>query len=173
MPLAACDCLQLQSPWGRIKGTCSSFHKHNGVFSKSGVSQQGSFFSWCFRMVSGWCWQWAPGSSSYGCCNHLWAQPGQLEKGLPTFSFNFCGRGAFLSIFPACHAIQENKKALLTSALFSSYAQALSRLPIKPLPTRQRRQLLRVHLGVHIFSPHPLGETFARSDWGGFIFVLW
>lgn len=68
------------------------------------------------------------------------------------FSFYFCRKE--LSISPPCHAIQENKKALLTSALFSSYMQALSRLSIKPLPTQRRRQAY-AHTSQRTIPPIP------------------
>lgn len=48
------------SPWGRMKGTCSSLHKPRAVISKPGVSQQGSPFSRCSSLVSARCWQRAP-----------------------------------------------------------------------------------------------------------------
>lgn len=84
------------------------------------------------------------------------------RKSLTHLQLLFLQKGSFLSIFPASHAIQENKKALLTSALFSSYTQALSWLPIKPLPTQRRRQLLHVHLGVQ-FSPPSLGSNICKK----------
>lgn len=82
-----------------------------------------------------------PKPSSHGCCCCKDKDKWQMLHPSPAagvFSFQFCRSAAFLSPFPPCSATQENKKAPLTSALLSSYARALSELPIKPLPTRRR-----------------------------------
>lgn len=84
-----------------------------------------------------------------------------LSSAPSVFSFQFCRRGAFLSPFPPRSATQENKKAPLTSALFSSYAQALSELSIKPLPT-QRRGLAPAHTSRRTSPPIPRERRLQR-----------
>lgn len=109
--------------------------------------------------VNAWSCQWAPSPHlmDVAVANISESNLGKWKKLSPppaarVFSFYFCRKE--LSISPPCHAIQENKKALLTSALFSSYMQALSRLSIKPLPTQRRRQAY-AHTSQRTIPPIP------------------
>lgn len=142
-----------------MKGTCSSLHKHSEKSFLSQTSQNKT----CAMLA-------APGWSMHGPTSEpqvliSWTLLSQTPPS-PTWtsgisltrllqlasSASISAEGeALLSIFPA---IQENKKALLTSALFSSYVQALSRLSIKPLPTQRRRQAY-AHTSQCTISPIP------------------
>ena len=165
-----CDCLQFQSPWGRTKGTCSRLHKHTEKSRGSLTSQNKA----CDMLgAAGWATR-GPASEPQVLISQTvqlqtplsppWTSRKSLTRPSPAasvFSFYFCRRGAFLSIFPPCNAIQENKKALLTSALFSSYTQALSRLSIKPLPTQRRRQAY-AHPSQRTIFPVPWDQHLQR-----------